>query len=146
MAKGGMGQLQMVILVLAIIVNAMVIVTGVIGVVKSGFPDWNWEAEINNNNAGWAISFLGIFLVVLAVLGILGEFQIKVYLDRISIWVKWWTRTVWYVLIGFLCVGLAGLVGIVSAFLCWVLALIFLILEFIECCGGERQSSKPDKK
>eukprot|EP00028_Trichosphaerium_sp_Am-I-7-wt_P003483 CAMPEP_0168529420 /NCGR_PEP_ID=MMETSP0405-20121227/13904_1 /TAXON_ID=498012 /ORGANISM="Trichosphaerium sp, Strain Am-I-7 wt" /LENGTH=86 /DNA_ID=CAMNT_0008553153 /DNA_START=75 /DNA_END=332 /DNA_ORIENTATION=- len=86
MAKGGMGQLQMVILVLAIIVNAMVIVTGVIGVVKSGFPDWNWEAEINNNNAGWAISFLGIFLVVLAVLGILGEFQIKVYLDRISIW------------------------------------------------------------
>jgi len=75
------------------------------------------------------VFFFSIGLIIFAILGVLGELQIKVYLDSVSIFVKYWTRGVWYLIMAFFAFGIAGALGIATAIFLWLVAIFMFAMH-----------------
>jgi hypothetical protein len=114
-------------MVIAIIANLFIIATGVVACIVGGFGPLTFAATAQNINASWAIMFFAIGLIIFGILGILGELQIKVFIQGVAIFHAYWSRAIWYIIMGFFCLGLAGALGIASAIIVWVVAIMMLI-------------------
>jgi len=124
-------NLNQVAKVLAIIGNVLLGITGLVGCIFSAgvFSYFSFAPTVAHINGGWAIFFFCIGLILFCILGILGELQIKVYLDSVSIWVKFWTRGVWYTVMGFFALGISGALGIATGFYLFFVAIFMFILQ-----------------
>jgi len=44
---------------------------------------------------------------------------------------KYWTKAIWYLIMGFLAMGIAGPLGICTAIYLWLVTLAFVALQFL---------------
>jgi len=130
-------NLTQVFMVIAIIINVFIAITGVIGAVDSApiMSGFSAAPVLGFPNGYWALFFFSLGLICFAVIGVICELSavitINIYIQALGMFSRYWTRAIWYVLVGFLALGVAGVMGVTSAICCWILATFLLILELL---------------
>jgi len=130
-------NLSRVIMVLAIIINVLILLTGIIGAIVAAPALGGLSAypTVQYTNPGWALFFFSLGLIFFAILGILCELHavvtIRVYIQAVGVFARYWTRAIWYVVMAFLALGVAGAMGLATAICCWLLAAILLLIELL---------------
>jgi len=124
-------------MILAIAINVLVIITGIAGAVVAapGMGGFSAAGTVGFINGAWALFFFSLSLIVFGVIGVMCELSaiitIKFYLQAMGLFARYWTRAVWYLVLGFLALGVAGSFGVASAICCWILSVFLILLEVL---------------
>eukprot|EP01124_Arcella_intermedia_P021317 TRINITY_DN2956_c0_g1_i1.p1 TRINITY_DN2956_c0_g1~~TRINITY_DN2956_c0_g1_i1.p1 ORF type:complete len:188 (-),score=16.47 TRINITY_DN2956_c0_g1_i1:41-604(-) len=133
--------LERVSQIIAIYCSLCVIVSGIVGLVSTVPGKFQWSPTITNINHAWAMMYYCIGLIIFGTMGILGEGKFPVFLRHFGIWPTYWMRAVWYAILGCFVIGMAGLLGIISALQLWILSIFLGILHFLVHDVGFRDKS-----
>eukprot|EP01125_Pyxidicula_operculata_P003077 TRINITY_DN1328_c0_g2_i1.p2 TRINITY_DN1328_c0_g2~~TRINITY_DN1328_c0_g2_i1.p2 ORF type:complete len:146 (+),score=15.09 TRINITY_DN1328_c0_g2_i1:23-460(+) len=130
--SGSAVNLTRVVQVMAVIGNVLLAVTGIVGLATAGTPGaLTFSGSVSPVNVLYALFFFSIGLVIFGILGILGELAVKVYIDTFAVFAYYWTKGLWYLVMGFFAIGVAGILGIVTGFYLWLICILMFVMFFL---------------